>query len=51
MIDRIGTARVVRLAAGGGTIRHDPSVTPGGEHPLTAVDPQGTVFGWTSPHQ
>jgi hypothetical protein len=51
VIDRIGTARIVRSGAGGGTIRHGPSEIPGGESSLAALDPQGGIFGWGGPHQ
>ena len=51
MIDRIGTARIVRSGAGGGTIRHGPSEIPGGESSLAALDPQGAVFGLVGPRK
>ena len=37
--------------AGGGTILHGPSEIPGGEYSLTAVDPQGAVFGLVGPRK
>ena len=51
----IGVGDIDRAAdaarSGGGTILHGPSEIPGGEYSLTAVDPQGAVFGLVGPRQ
>jgi predicted enzyme related to lactoylglutathione lyase len=51
----IGVGDINRAAdetrAGGGTILHGPSEIPGGEHSLTAVDPQGAIFGLVGPRK
>ena len=46
-IDRAGDA----TRAGGGTILQGPSEIPGGEYSLTAVDPQGAIFGLVGPRK
>jgi predicted enzyme related to lactoylglutathione lyase len=46
-IDRAADA----VRAGGGTILQGPIEIPGGEYSLTAVDPQGAVFGLVGPRQ
>ena len=46
-IDRAaGAAR-----ASGGTVLHGPGEIPGGEYSLTAVDPQGALFGLVGPRK
>ncbi|HEY8381660.1 MAG TPA: VOC family protein [Microvirga sp.] len=52
----IGVADIDRAAqavrAGGATILQEPIEIPGGEYSLTAIDPQGAVFGLVGPrHQ
>ena len=51
----IGVGDIDRAAdaarAGGGTILHGPNQIPGGEYSLTAVDPQGAVFGLVGPRK
>jgi len=51
VIDHIGIAYVPRSAGDGGTILHGPSEIPAGEYLLTAVDPQGAVFGLVGPRK
>jgi predicted enzyme related to lactoylglutathione lyase len=46
-IDRATAA----LNAGGGKVLHGPNQIPGGEYSLTAVDPQGAVFGLVGPRK
>ena len=46
-IDRAAEA----VRSGGGTILQEPIEIPGGEYSLTAVDPQGAVFGLVGPRQ
>ncbi|MET0742379.1 MAG: VOC family protein, partial [Microvirga sp.] len=46
-IDRAADA----ARAGGGTILQGPIEIPGGEYSLTAIDPQGAVFGLVGPRQ
>jgi predicted enzyme related to lactoylglutathione lyase len=36
---------------GGGRILYGPNEIPGGEHALTAMDPQGAVFGLVGPRK
>ena len=51
----IGVGDIDRAAdaarAGGGTILQGPIEIPGGEYSLTALDPQGAVFGLVGPRQ
>jgi predicted enzyme related to lactoylglutathione lyase len=46
-IDRAANA----IRAGGGRVLQDPIEIPGGEYSLTAMDPQGAVFGLVGPRQ
>jgi predicted enzyme related to lactoylglutathione lyase len=46
-IDRATAA----VNAGGGKVLHGPNQIPGGEYSLTAVDPQGAVFGLVGPRK